>query len=295
MNEKPFYENAPLDRTFPFYAWDSYKPPFWFPLHWHERIEILYMLKGKIRAAMNGTEYEGNQGDIITVNTGLIHGFFDPSPDSSVRIFHFGLEIFDETLMELQDRDFQGPVFSRQSLITPLRDGKIHSRLEGMLMEIFEEYQKKAVGYRLVIKSKLFELSALLLREVPAETPFPAKVASKKNNTQYLEHIFSLMLENFDNPDFSLEDAARSIGLSKFHFSRFLKEQTGRGFHNHLTWIRLRQAETFLVESDQPVTDVAFRCGFQSLSTFNRLFKSYTGTNPSSYRSGKISSLHHEK
>ncbi|MDR3343502.1 MAG: hypothetical protein LBT14_12100 [Treponema sp.] len=50
--------------------------------------------------------------------------------------------------MELQDRDFQGPVFSRQSLITPLRDSNIHSRLEGMLMEIFEEYQKKAAGYR---------------------------------------------------------------------------------------------------------------------------------------------------
>jgi AraC-like DNA-binding protein len=295
MNEKPFYENAPQDRSFPFLTWDTFKAPFWFPLHWHERIEIVYILKGGINAHINGIQYEGNQGDIITVNMGLIHGFFDPCPNTAVRIFQFGLEIFDETLIEFQNRDFQGPVFSRRSLITPSQNGRIHARLEALLMEMFEEYQQKHSGYRLVIKSKLYELSAMFLREVRAEMPSMGKAASKKNNTQYLEHIFSLMLENYDNPEFSLEDAAKGIGLSKYHFSRFLKEQTGQGFHEHLAWIRLRQAEKFLVESDSQITDIAYRCGFQSLTTFNRLFKTYTGTSPSVYRNGKNVLLPYEQ
>jgi AraC-like DNA-binding protein len=287
MDINPFYEPASLDRPFPFLAWDSFKAPFWFPMHWHERVEILYILKGKFLAYINEARCDGNQGDIIIVNPGFVHGFFDPSPDTLARIFQFGLDIFDETLTELHDRDFPGPVFSRQSLITSSRDSGIHTLLEKLLKEMFEEYQKKIPGYRLVIKSKLYELSALFLREVATEKASPEKITNKKNATQYLEHIFSLMLENYDNPDFSLEDAAHDIGLSKYHFSRLLKEQTGQGFHDHFARIRLRQAEKFLVESGQSVTDIAYNCGFQSLTTFNRLFKTYTGTSPSAYRSGK--------
>jgi AraC-like DNA-binding protein len=103
------------------------------------------------------------------------------------------------------------------------------------------------------------------------------------------------MLENFDNPDFTLEDAARGAGLSKYHFSRYLKEQTGQGFHDHLTRIRLRQAEKELVESDRPVTDIAYLCGFQSLTTFNRLFRAYTGACPSVYRNGRAALLPYER
>jgi transcriptional regulator GlxA family with amidase domain len=104
-----------------------------------------------------------------------------------------------------------------------------------------------------------------------------------------------VILKNFVNPGFTLEDAARCIGLSKYHFSRLLKEQTGQGFHDHLTRIRLRQAEKYLVESDKQVTDIAWLCGFQSITTFNRLFKAYIGDSPSVYRTGKIILLPHEE
>jgi AraC-like DNA-binding protein len=283
----PFYESEPLDRVFPFTAWDSFKAPFWFPLHWHERVEILYILKGGFRASINGILLEGNQGDIITINTGLIHGFFDPAPGTYARIFQFGLEIISEALVEIHDRDIHGPVFSRRPLITPSADGKIHARMEGLLMEMYEEYGQKNPGYRLIIKSRLYEMAAMFLRDIPVEQPPGAKFFNKKGSAQHLERIFSFMLENFDNPDFTLEDAAGGAGLSKYHFSRYLKEQTGQGFHDHLARIRLRQAEKELVESDRSVTDIAYLCGFRSLATFNRLFKAYTGACPSVYRNGK--------
>jgi AraC-like DNA-binding protein len=276
-------------------AWETFKAPFWFPLHWHERVEIVYILRGSFRASINGTPHQGNQGDIITISAGLIHGFYEPSPGAYARIFQFGLEIFDETLLEIQDRRFRGPVFSRRPLITPSQDGKIHSRLEGLLMDIFEEFQQKSTGYRLVIKSKIYELAVMFLRDIPPERLPPKKISNKKANTRYLERIFSLMLENYDNPDFSLENAAAEIGLSKYHFSRLLKEQTGQGFHDHLTRIRLRQAEKDLVESGRPVVEIAYTCGFGSLATFNRLFKAYTGASPSVYRNGRAVILPYER
>jgi AraC-like DNA-binding protein len=174
-------------------------------------------------------------------------------------------------------------------LISADKDGETHTRLENLLMEMYAEYQQKNVGYRLSIKSKLYELATLLLREVPADWSYYMGVQKWKssNNNLCLEHILSFIFDNFDDSELTLEKAADAIGLSKFHLTRFLKEHTGQGFHEYLCRMRVRSAEKYLAESDVPVTDIAYQCGFSSLSTFNRLFKSYTSLSPSTYRIGK--------
>jgi AraC-like DNA-binding protein len=49
--------------------------------------------------------------------------------------------------------------------------------------------------------------------------------------------------------------------------------------------VRVGRAEKYLVSTDIPIIDIVYLCGFASLTTFNRLFKRYTGLTPSSYRS----------
>jgi AraC-like DNA-binding protein len=290
MNQ-PFHEKKslkPIERTFPFLVWDSPRAPFWFPQHWHERMEMLYVLKGSFNAEINGKAWAGRQGDIVTIDTGLIHGFFDSSEDSAVRIFQFGPDIFNEALVELQNRELTMPVFGQRPLISVSADKGLHDSLECLLMEIDAEYKRQEAGFRLLIKAKLYEIAALLLRNTP---PLPQQDSrahyNKKNNTQLLERIFSCLYDNHDDPTFMLEDAAQEVGLSKFYLTRFLKEQTGQGFHEHLTRIRLRVAENHLASSDMPITDVAFLCGFQSLASFNRAFRCYIGVNPSVYQARK--------
>jgi len=292
MTDKPFHESEPyrpLDRFFPFIAWDTFKTPFWFPLHWHERVEILSVLKGGCRVSINGREGYAREGDIVMVNMGLVHGFFQPQDDTLVRIFQFGLEIFDETLREIQGEGSRGLVFSRRPFITAETDLVVHARLHEILARIFTEYREQGPGFRLAIKAKLFDMAVILLRELP-ETPEPAGKAARRNVTQHLERIFACMIEHSGDPDFGLEDAAAGAGLSRFHLSRLIKSETGEGFREHLARLRVRQAEKDLVGSDLPVTEIAYRSGFRSLATFNRVFKEYAGECPSGYRGGRAQS-----
>jgi AraC-like DNA-binding protein len=288
---RPFYEKEPLkpiERPFPFLAWDSPRAPFWFPQHWHERMEMLYILKGSFNADINGKTWTGQQGDILAIDTGLIHGFFDSSADAAVRIFQFGPDIFNETLVELQNRELPMPVFGQRPLISASVNKSLHNGLERLLMEIDVEYKRQETGFRLLIKAKLYEIAALLLRNAPPLPQLdPRTHYNKKNNTQLLERIFSCLYDNHEDPTFMLEDAARQVSLSKFYLTRFLKEQTGQGFHEHITRIRLRAAENRLASSDMPITDIAFLSGFQSLASFNRAFRRYVGVNPSVYKSRK--------
>ena len=296
MEPTPFHETEQFDLSFPFRAWDSYKAPFWFPLHWHEPLELLYILKGKLNLSLNGKSLECRQGDIIIIDTDLVHGFFDPQPETLARIFQFGRSLVNETLKELQDSqplneqaaDDEEPVFRRKTVISYSRDPGLHSCLENVLMEIFNENEQKLPGHKLAIKSGLCNFTLGLLRKINRDEKTvwgtSAGISAEKNSTQYLERIFSFILNHYSRPEINLDDAAAEAGLSKYYLSRFLKEKTGQGFHEHLSLVRLRNAEKYLKSSDMPIIDIAYLSGFQSLATFNRIFKTHTGLTPSVFR-----------
>ncbi|MDR2068479.1 MAG: AraC family transcriptional regulator [Spirochaetaceae bacterium] len=289
MEQMPFHQKELVNRSFPFLSMDSPRKPFWFPLHWHNQIEILYVLEGTVQVLINGKTLDGGEGDIFIVDTGLIHGFSDPSPEASVRIFQFGREIFDEPLTLAEDRRPGQPIFGRIPRLSPSVDPALYAPLKDLLMDMDREYQKKEPGYRFAVKSALYKLAALLLRNLPGEGVSPAgRIRNEKNHTRYLEQIFSFVYRHFENPELSLDDAAAAAGLSKYYLTRFLKEQTGLGFHEHLSRARLSRAKEYLTESDTPVIDIACLCGFRSLTTFNRVFREYTGNSPSAFRNGNL-------
>ncbi|MDR0553350.1 MAG: AraC family transcriptional regulator [Treponema sp.] len=288
MDVLPFCEKEKLDRAFPFLARGTPRPNFWFPLHWHIQVEMLYILQGRLDVTVNGKTREGRQGDIVIVDTGLIHGFSNPGPGTDIWLYQFGLEIFSDALAEVQTGELS-PVFRRKPLVTRRDDGLLHARLEQLLLDMFAEYRRKDEGFRLAIISKLYEVAVIFLREIPAEPCLPGEQLKRKNSHERLERIFSFIKRNLTNPNLSLEMAAENVCLNKYYFSHFLKERTGQSFYEHLSRARLQRAERSLIESETPVTEIAYNCGFNSITAFNRLFKAYTGATPSVYRAGRMS------
>jgi AraC-like DNA-binding protein len=163
----------------------------------------------------------------------------------------------------------------------------LYRRIRALLLGIREEYYGAHSGFRLAVKSKLFELTLLFLREIPKRELDAKTIVKRHYNRAILERMFSYIYDNYTTSSITLEQASEVAALSKFHFARFFKEQTGLTFHSYLSKMRITRAMEYLVESDQPITDIAYQCGFASLKTFNRLFKQYAGTSPSGYRSGR--------
>lgn len=82
----------------------------------------------------------------------------------------------------------------------------------------------------------------------------------------------------------SVEDLASRAGFSVYHFSRLFKENTGMTCHNYLVARRIIYAKALLVDDTIPITEIAMRSGFNSIATFNRLFKAQIGYTPTEYR-----------
>jgi AraC-like DNA-binding protein len=269
MDKIPWYEKKPLVITFPFLAWNNDKVAF--PPHWHDFFEVLYIAKGGLYASAGKTVYEAGTGDIVMVKPGIIHSFFNVKPKTEVFGIQFTITFFDESFIDYKDIVFQNPVIGRNSMPDTL-----YAQICRLLLEISREYNEKAAGYQLAIKSKLFEFMLVLLRGMPKMKHKPPSTKSK--------HICDYILKNFDNPDLDLEEAASALNLSKFYFAHLFKNNMGYSFHSYLTATRVNFAKQYLRETKMSVIDVAFRAGFNSLQTFNRVFKTLTGFTPMNYR-----------
>lgn len=84
--------------------------------------------------------------------------------------------------------------------------------------------------------------------------------------------------------DISLEDLARQVGLSPFHFSRAFKQSLGAPPHRYRTNLRLERACHLLETTDASVTDIAFLVGYESSQALARTFSRDLGIAPSTWR-----------
>jgi AraC-like DNA-binding protein len=98
-----------------------------------------------------------------------------------------------------------------------------------------------------------------------------------------MDRVFRHITERLDEP-VNQQEVARRAGLSNGAFSRFFKLHFGRTFPEFVNELRVGRACRLLTESDQKITNIAFDCGFNNLSNFNRQFIRLKGTTPREFR-----------
>ncbi len=86
------------------------------------------------------------------------------------------------------------------------------------------------------------------------------------------------------NPKLKLSDVARAAGTNRTYLSRFFNRENGQTFYDYVNNYRIRFAEQLLKSSNATLIEVAEKAGFNSLSTFRRVFVANHGCSPIEYR-----------
>jgi YesN/AraC family two-component response regulator len=89
--------------------------------------------------------------------------------------------------------------------------------------------------------------------------------------------------EHFAEP-MPLARIAMETNLSRFHFCRLFRRDTGRRFHDYIEDLRLTRAKTLLADDQLSVAQVASTVGFNRLSHFDKRFRKVVGQSPTEYR-----------
>ena len=96
-------------------------------------------------------------------------------------------------------------------------------------------------------------------------------------------NIYNYILQNY-NREVTLEDVAAEAHLTPQAFCRYFKKHTGVTFVAFLNEMRVNEACKKLARGDfENISSVAYQCGFNSITNFNRVFKNVSGTSPKTY------------
>jgi AraC-like DNA-binding protein len=82
----------------------------------------------------------------------------------------------------------------------------------------------------------------------------------------------------------SLDQIAKTLNVSTFYFCKLFKKATGLTFTDYFARTRIERAKNLLLNPHVRISEVAYDCGFLSLTHFNRLFKRSVGKSPTHYR-----------
>ena len=144
-------------------------------------------------------------------------------------------------------------------------------------LELFESYYRKAE------LSDETELVAVA-REVGLQGLSLLGLYSQKNRNRYVSQAQKYIQEHCSDSHLSLETVSTSIGITPTYLSRLFYELCDMNFVNYVNECRVEKAKLLLTQSKIPTQEVGFRCGFNSLQNFNRVFKRHVGTTPGAYR-----------
>lgn len=250
-----------------------------YPIHWHTACEIIMPIENSYKAYVGNTEYELNEGDILIISPGVLHQLCAP-PSGKRIIFQTDLSLL-HSLKGLESAlSFQSVV-----LITPENSADIHPEIQKQMLAIVEEYYSDNQLIEANIYSKLIYIYVLLGRKYTNGKNLFQDVKNTKQQ-EYVEKFLSICdyISQHCTENLTLEKVADVAGFSKFHFTRLFKQFTNLSFYDYLCKARIKYAESVLIVPEISIIEVAMKSGFNSHSTFNRLFKKIKNCTPTEFR-----------
>lgn len=254
-----------------------------FLAHWHTDVELVFVCDGHIRIGVNKDSRLLGKGDMAVFSSGDIHYYESSGMESTIIVVVFRPEIIGFSRGWPHNVRFETP-FMEQSLMNRLKlDKSVLISVESAFQSLLSETALKREQYQMLIKSALYELCGTFMRYLPVFPIDTNKVNKRLSGLKLMQGVLDYIENNYTR-EITLGDAAGQAGLSVFHFSRLFKDMSGMNFKTFLNNVRISRAESLLKDSDLPVIDVAFESGFNSIRTFNRVFKAVKGCTPSGLR-----------
>lgn len=274
------FEKTILEADFPFRLFfnDGYVST---PHHWHEDIEIIYLVEGRLKVGISNDIYSLTKGDILFIGSGAVHCFFEEMGLSTRAVIQFRMSIYDTFLSGNQDTRTIRPTFNQSMYLTS--GTEIHGLMERQIQELIKEHSDGKEGYKLFLKGRLYDLAGILLRYMPKGVYSKEAESNQMEKLKRLDKVFQYVEKNYQE-SIDLGEISKVAGFSKYHFSRFFKENTGVTFLDYLNNFKIAKAEWFLLYDKESILDIAYKSGFNSVKTFNRVFKDIKGCAPMEYR-----------
>ncbi len=258
----PFYEIRKTELTV---KHNTYEVKF--PEHFHKYIELLYVYDGAQHIKIDNKNYCVGKGELAVIFPDIIHSYFTEKTKTADEL----LIMCDPKLLGSLFPSFKNHLPNNPIVYATDIDEETLFALSHLSPN--SNFQVK-FGYTCIILSNIIN-SLILTNSIRT----PSKDLTYKI-TEYIENNFT--------QDITRETLAKIFNVNVYYISRIFKEHFKMNLRSYLGLIRSEYASTLIRTTNRTLTDIAFDSGFDSIRTFNRVFKDIYGISPSEFKNNII-------
>lgn len=252
--------------------------------HFHEFLEMLYLIDGNMHIWLNDKLYEFKQGELIIINSNETHRLVSLVPESKYIVIKFTpklLYTFQQTPNETK--------YVLPFIVTHSEQPRIYSKefvesegIQSLIFDAVTEWNEKGVGYELALKGDVLKTIRCVVKYL-SEKGINVKVSSAGGNIQHIiSNILEYINENFN--EVSETEVARHFGISYSYFSRSFKQIMNMSFKEYINYLKINEAQRLLLTTGKSITEISADLGFSSSSHFINVFKKYKDCSPKQYK-----------
>lgn len=232
--------------------------------HIHEKIEIIYVCEGIIRTKIGNVQKVMYPGDLCIVFPEIIHSYHHVEGPNYVLTLIFDAALVENYKLLLSSKCPEDPFLSAKGV-----HPDIIQSFNTIAVDRYWNFDQRLLqGYLTIILGQILNHFILVPRE-KADIFLP-------------DLLTFLSCHYMDN--LTLNDLAHQFGISKYRISRCFSQKIGCNFNSYINTLRIQHAEKMLVTTDNSITEISYQSGFESLSTFYRVFNQFYGLSPTDYK-----------
>jgi AraC-like DNA-binding protein len=256
------------------------------PVHWHNEMEIIYLAEGRATFYVESREFTIQAGDALIVHPGELHSGMDTvSGGTCYYSIVFKCSWLSSPYPDRVQALFLDPLLQGTTRLPAMLStaDDTHTPLLYLIKELLNRYEHQSAAYELSLKAHLLLFIADSHQyRLTGQNPDPEPRHRREYNRQIRE-VLSYM-EQHSRDRLELDQLASVVSLSRSHFCKFFKAQTGMRPMEYLNYIRISQAASLLRSGSYNVLEAALESGYQHVSYFSKWFRHYMNMTPSDYK-----------
>jgi YesN/AraC family two-component response regulator len=255
------------------------------PFHFHPEMELVYILESFGKRIIGDIIEPFAEGDMVFIGSNLPHIwmndeiFYKENPGLKAKaiVFYFNKNIFGDGFYDMTEALKLKDLLQKAEKGMRI-SGSTKEEIARKLKTLFHKKDfEKIIG--------LFEILHILSQSEDIEfiTSDGYKAQLNHFETDRLSNVYKYVQKHLKE-EISLRTIAGISSLTPQSFCRLFKKRTGKSFVEYLNEARISTACKYLLDTDWSISEVAYNCGYKTVSNFNKLFKNITGSSPKLYR-----------
>lgn len=243
--------------------------------HYHEEIEILFVVKGAISVEVNENTYRFKEGEILFINSNNLHWIkHHLDEEAKVEPLLFSPKILRNNILTYKTDYIINNILSSNFEALVIKDEKIFNDLCNLIILKRNNQKLIELDYLIVI----YEIFNYIYKH--------KELIEVKNQTKKNENFLKVLNYIYNNysSQIKVETIASLMGLSEGEASRTFKKLTGQSPMDYVIHYRIKIATILLKSTSKSITDIALEVGFSSSNYFTIAFKKITGLTPTEYK-----------